>query len=283
MGKSVDSRFTIRNLGHHDYDDVRRIALENWEGEDYLPFAFFRWLEDPGILIGIEESVSHQIIGLGHVALLPDSTAWLEGLRVRSDFRNQGLSRVIMKHQMDYALDLLKKGDITRIASSTHIKNEISIHLSLSSGFKLYGSYLILAWNPNGDLEDSIEVQPWKPTWEEIRSLPYFQETNQQVIRFFLMEQLNENWWNKTKGELDFYKVNGFRGWLDDGIEPHCVVLDPSSSGIINWLQFASFRLGRDANTIIFPNHSILEELKRTQIITWTEFTPDCLYFVYDP
>jgi GNAT superfamily N-acetyltransferase len=279
----MDSRFQVRALMHHDYDDIHRIAIENWEGEDYLPHVFYKWLEDPGLLIGIEETHINQIVALAHVALLPDGTAWLEGLRVRSDFRNLGLSKIMMEHQIDYAKDLLHKGTITRIASSTYIKNDISIHLSISHGFRLYGSYLILTWNPDGDMEEAVDIHPWDPTWDEIISLPYFSDTKQHIIQFFQVQQANEKWWNETKGDLSFFIINGFKGWIDERVEPHCVVLEPTRDSIINWLHFTSFRIGKDASTVIYPKDALVEDLKKTNLLPWTDWIPDCLYFVYDP
>jgi GNAT superfamily N-acetyltransferase len=276
-------KFLLRPLGIHDFGDVRRIAAENWGGQDYLPHKFQEWLEDDGLLIGVEECNLGELVALAHVALLPDGTAWLEGLRVRSDFRNQGLSRMIMKQQMEYALDLKDNGLVNRIASTTYIKNETSIHLSLSSGFKLYGSNLIVSWNPKGELEDVVEVEPWKPTLEELQSLPYFQHTKQHILQFFVVQQLNEQWWQDSKNKVGFYRINGARGWLDERIEPHCVILEPTVDGMIGWLHYTTFKTGEDANTVIYPDTNLIEELKKTNLLAWTDWIPDCLYFVYDP
>jgi RimJ/RimL family protein N-acetyltransferase len=278
----VDSNPIIRSLRHEDYDDILKISKEIWDGEDYLPRVFHHWVDAPGILLGIEDPLSHEVVTVAHVALLPDKSAWFEGLRVRSDFRGQGLSRKIMQVQMEYALEKLHKGSVARIASTTFIENETSIHLSLSSGFKRKGSYLFLTWNPKDTSIDSLRIEPWKPAWEEIRSIPYFQETDDRIIQFFMVQKISEAWWEKSKTLFQFYKVNGARGWLDLGHEPHCVALDPSKDSILNWLQFASSRFGNDASTIIYPNPSRIEELKTTKVRPWSDWVPDCLYFVYE-
>jgi len=279
----VDANPIIRTLRHEDYDDILKISKEIWDGEDYLPRIFHHWVDSPGLFLGIQDPLSHTVIAVAHVALLPDGSAWLEGLRVRTDFRGQGLSRKIMQVQMDYALDKLRNGTIARIASTTFIENETSQHLSLSSGFKLKNSYLILTWNPKDSSIDSLRIEPWEPDWEEIRSLPYFQETDDHIIQFFMVQKISQAWWEQSKASFQLFKVNGARGWLDQGHEPHCVVLDPSKQSILDWLQFASSQFGNDASTIIFPNPSRIEELKTTNIRPWSDWTPDCLYFVYEP
>ena len=258
--------------------------MENWDGQDYLPHVFHKWVDNSSFFIGIEESRMNKIVALGHVAILPDGTAWLEALRVRSDFRNQGISKMIMSEQMKYALDLLKAGIITRIASCTYYKNTASIHLSSTNGFKQYGSYLILNWNPEEEREKSIKAEPWNPTWDEIQSLTYFQDTNRLIIQDFLIQQLTENWWLKTKEDLDFFIINGARGWINSKrVEPHCVILEPNKESIMDWLYYTYKNFGKDAGTVILPKISLVEELKKTNLIVWSDWVSDCLYFVYDP
>ena len=275
--------FIIRPLCHFDFPDVWKIARENWDGEDYLPRVFHEWVEAPGLFIGVEEIHSHQIVALAHVALLPDGSAWLEGLRVRTDYRGKGLSRTIMADQMAYAINLMNQGIVNRIASCTYLDNKTSMHLSETTGFKLEGRYLLLTWNPKGEMENRIDVTPWAPTWEEMQQIPYFRESNQVVVQFFLMEQFNERWWNERHKQLHFYQINGARGWINNNIEPHCIVLDDNRDSIISWLQYASFKLGKDATTIVLPKPSLVEDLKKTKLIAWSNWEPDCYYFVYRP
>lgn len=126
------------------------------------------------------------------------------------------------------------------------------------------------------------KIESWEPSWEEIRSMPYFQETDNHIIQFFMVQKISEIWWEKSKNEFQYFKVNGARGWLDHGHEPHCVILDPSKDSILDWLQFASSQFGEKANTIIYPNPKRVEELKTTKIEVWSNWVPDCLYFVYN-
>jgi GNAT superfamily N-acetyltransferase len=279
----MGSSFKIRTLQHEDYPDILKISKEIWDGEDYLPRVYHQWVDSPGLFLGVEDTLSHAVVAVAHVALLPDGSAWLEGLRVRTDFRGKGLSRMIMKKQMDYALEKLKEGSIERIASTTYIDNEVSMHLSRSSGFKLQQTNLILSWNPEEGMDNSISIDPWNPTFSEIKSLPYFQDTGDHIIQFFMVQKISNPWWEKSKTEFQFFKVNGSRGWLDFNHEPHCVVLEPTKDSLIDWLMYASFRFDKEASTIIFPKPSLILELKETKLKTWSDWVPDCYYFVYDP
>lgn len=279
----MTDQYMIRPLVHHDFPDAWKIARENWDGEDYLPRSFHEWVDNTGLFIGVEDMTKREIIALAHVNLLPDGSAWLEGLRVRKDHRGKGLSRILMAEQMTYATKLMERDIVNRIASCTFIDNKTSMHLSQTTGFQLEERYLIVSWNPFGEMEDGIDVQPWKPTWNEIQEIPFFQESHQVVPQFFLMEQFNESWWQVRKSTYRFYKINGARGWINETVEPHCIVLDDSCKAVMNWLQFASFKLGKDASTVVLPKPLLIDELKKTKLAVWSRWEPDCYYFVYRP
>lgn len=274
--------FIIRPVQEKDYPDILKISKDIWEGHDYLPKVFNDWIKQPGLFVGAEDSTTHELVAVSHVSLLHDGTAWIGGLRVRTDYQGKGISHLMIKAQLDYAIEKLRQGSVQRIACSTFAKNEPSKHLCLSYGLAIKKAYLLLSWN-KACAPRPLHVEPWHPTWEEIEALPYFKETDQNIIQFFKMQKISKAWWEDSKKDFQLFKVNGVPGWIDQSHEPHCIVLEPNKDSLHDWLQFAYERLGDDASTIILPKASLIEELKQTCLEAWSDWVPDCLYYVYEP
>lgn len=274
--------FMVRRVEEKDYSDVLKISKEIWDGHDYLPKVFHTWLHQAGLFIGVENLSNKELVAVSHVALLHDGSAWLGGLRVRLDHQGKGISRLMINAQLSYALEKLREGSVKRIACTTFIENEASKHLCLSYGMQIKQSYLLLSWNKDCKPRP-LQVEPWEPSWEEIEALPYFNDSDRLIIQFFKMQEISQGWWEQSKKDFQLFKVNGTRGWIEQSQEPHCIVLEPTASSIHDWLQFASERLGEEASTVILPKPKLVEELKQSTLEAWSEWEPDCLYFVYEP
>lgn len=274
--------FIVRKVEEKDYSDVLKISKDIWEGNDYLPKVFHTWLHQTGLFIGVEDLSNKELVAVSHVALLHDGSAWLGGLRVRPDHQGKGISRMLINAQLNYALEKLHEGTVKRIACTTFIKNEASKHLCLSYGMQIKRAYLLLSWNKECKPR-SLQVEPWDPSWEEIEALPYFKDTEGLIVQFFKMQHISKTWWEQSKKDFQLFKVNGTRGWIEQSQEPHCVVLVPTADSLHDWLQFASERLGEEASTVILPKTKLVEELKQSSLEAWSDWEPDCLYFVYEP
>ena len=101
-------------LTHEDYDDILEISKNIWEGNDYLPEIFHKWVDEKeGCFLGLVKD--NKVVALGKYTILPDNQGWLEGLRVHIDYRGQQLGHAISDMLFNLAREDLRNGKITLI------------------------------------------------------------------------------------------------------------------------------------------------------------------------
>ena len=154
----------IREIVEKDIRDIEDIARRTWEGEDYLPRVFARWVKE-GDFYGIE--VDGKVIATGKITLLPGKVGWLEGLRVHPSYRGSGYGRVMHEFLLEKAKDLKERGIIQFLEYSTYFTNEASIHLGLKSGFKIVQRYYGM------DYSTSSKNEPKKIRLESVEEFGY--------------------------------------------------------------------------------------------------------------
>lgn len=83
-------RIYIRAAWAEDRETV--LAFSHlWGSGDYLPYVWDRWLvEQPGRLL--VATAKRRPVAVAHVVMVSEGEAWLEGLRVDSNFRRQGIA-----------------------------------------------------------------------------------------------------------------------------------------------------------------------------------------------
>ena len=124
---------TIRKLRDSDRDDVLEISKHMWEGHDYLPSVFDKWLRDVNShFYGIE--LDGRIVAVGNLRLVENgSVGWMEGLRVRPDYRGRGFANMVTQHFVDMAKNLR----LPRLRLVTGSENLASLKLSKNAGFSV--------------------------------------------------------------------------------------------------------------------------------------------------
>ena len=86
----------IRQLRPADRERVVEMVADVWDGEDYLPRVFDRWVADPaGSFVGAE--VDGVLAGVQRVTPIAAGVDYLEGLRVASTHRRQGIARELVR------------------------------------------------------------------------------------------------------------------------------------------------------------------------------------------
>ncbi len=123
---------SIRPLRASDRADILEIAKHTWEGHDYVPYFFDKWLNDENSYpIGIE--AEDHIIALANLRVIDNGmTGWMEALRVHPDYRERKLATILTKH----VVELAKSIPVKRIRYTTAADNTISLHLAKSVGMK---------------------------------------------------------------------------------------------------------------------------------------------------
>ncbi len=85
--------FIFRDARPDDRDEVLAFTAHTWEHGDYIRFVFDRWQSDPqGRFLIIEDTASERIAGIDKLTMLAPGEAWFEGLRIREEYRGQGLA-----------------------------------------------------------------------------------------------------------------------------------------------------------------------------------------------
>ncbi|HTW92660.1 MAG TPA: GNAT family N-acetyltransferase [bacterium] len=85
-----------------DKPAVLRISRRIWEGNDYVPLFFDRWVEDGGFWAA---ELRRRIVGYGKATQLSPGEYWLEGLRVDPECRKQGIGKELSRRVLDKTLE----------------------------------------------------------------------------------------------------------------------------------------------------------------------------------
>ncbi len=149
----------IRKARPDDFKWIEEIGRLTWEGHDYLPMVFDRWLED-GHFFVIE--VDEKVVGTAKLTILPCGVGWMEGLRVHPSYRGRGYANKLHNFLISYGEELSRKGVIDSLMYATHVRNEASKHLGYKKGFKLVKKFYHLSGEISGDVkvEEAVPLLP---------------------------------------------------------------------------------------------------------------------------
>jgi len=126
----------VREARASDKKPLMDFVAKTWGGHDYIPSVWDEWLHDRAGRIFVAE-VDGEQVGMNRVRFLPNGTGWLEGARIRPDFRGKGLASFLGKKSMEYAS---KFGVRTfRLTSGSH--NKAAQKQVSKMGFKEVGRF----------------------------------------------------------------------------------------------------------------------------------------------
>jgi|GEM_PF-1215412 len=89
----------IEEVKTSDREEIESLSEGIWDGWDYIPEVFDRWVKDGGFICVKKEG---KIIGLAKHTWHSDEILWLEGLRVHPDHQGEGYGRKMIEAQMDF-------------------------------------------------------------------------------------------------------------------------------------------------------------------------------------
>jgi GNAT superfamily N-acetyltransferase len=78
------------------------ITARVWEGTDYLPHVFDRWLADPGSTFEVAEEEG-TVVALHRLRPMTAGVVLYEGLRVAEEHRRRGIARAMLRHGLEGA------------------------------------------------------------------------------------------------------------------------------------------------------------------------------------
>lgn len=86
---------TLRPVRPADYDRVVELTRDVWEGHDYIPKVFARWVADASASFQAAE-LDGVVVGLQRLRPYAPGLAWYEGLRVSTPHRRHGIARMML-------------------------------------------------------------------------------------------------------------------------------------------------------------------------------------------
>jgi len=119
-----------------------RISARIWEGHDYVPLFFDRWVEEGGFLAGV---LRGRLVGYGKATELAPGEMWLEGLRINPKCRQRGIGKELSRQVLDRTLG--RRPVSLRLATAD--VNHESIHIIKEvMGLKSYTEYSFFTGTP---------------------------------------------------------------------------------------------------------------------------------------
>ena len=89
------AEITLRPVRPADHERVLEITSDVWEGHDYIPRVFDRWVSDAGAEFQAAE-LDGVVVGVQRLRPYAPGLMWYEGLRVASTHHRQGIGRAML-------------------------------------------------------------------------------------------------------------------------------------------------------------------------------------------
>jgi GNAT superfamily N-acetyltransferase len=99
---ATTDELTLRPVRPADEDRILEITQDVWDGRDYIPRVFDRWVSDAGAEFQAAE-IEGVVVGVQRLRPYAPGLMWYEGLRVASDHRRQGIARAMLQAAIDEA------------------------------------------------------------------------------------------------------------------------------------------------------------------------------------
>jgi RimJ/RimL family protein N-acetyltransferase len=281
---------TYRKLSHEDYSDIVDICKDIWDGTDYMPGIFHKWVDDAGLFLGAVDTDTNKVIGTDRYSVLYDGTGWLEGLRTHKDYRGKGIGKELGLRTFEKAKADLEEGRIKKIAFSTHISSVESITMMKQLGFRLEQAYIFVqkdyaAADRTLDI-GSFRVESWSPSYEAFLELDYLKRRNNILPFIFYFQQPTPQLYKELLEDNCFISINGHKGLFKLKGEPHFIVFDESLEGINAYMNYFLLLLegkcGSPPLTSVIPGDTaLIDMLKASGYGTLEPWIPDYLYYTY--
>ncbi|MBS3789946.1 MAG: GNAT family N-acetyltransferase [Candidatus Thermoplasmatota archaeon] len=241
----------IRELDKTDKEEVVEMTSDIWDGRDYIPDYFDRWIEDGGFICG---TVDDEIVALAKHTWHSDDILWLEGLRVHPDHREKGYGRSMIEGQVDY-IDEHLDYRVARFLTSddnTPVKKVVE---DIGFGLKQKYDYVRI------DDEDLEEMDP--PSDDEVERVQIEKQADEVIDKVLSSKELEDNvglymeHWTAYPVEEDL---------IQDRVENgHCYSVKEEDTGKIEALMFMQVHDIYESLSVTFAcgTHEGMKELFR--------------------
>lgn len=94
-------RYTVKIAQFSDLDEVVAIEKATMGNYTYVDTAWNYFMNSKGDFLCAYDG--EQMVGIAHIAILPDGCGWFEALRVHPDHQNQGVGKALYEKALDLA------------------------------------------------------------------------------------------------------------------------------------------------------------------------------------
>lgn len=144
----------IRRAQQNDKDEVLKFCVNTFDWGDYIHHVWDSWYSDPNGQLIIAEYESEEytkqlntgrksstIVAVSHVHLCPNrKMIWLEGIRIRSDYRRRHVATELIKKMLEYGIEQGTE-ESAAIVSANNVRSQL---LMQSNGFVKVSKWNIL-------------------------------------------------------------------------------------------------------------------------------------------
>jgi len=135
----------IRRAQQNDKDEVLKFCVNTFDWGDYIHHVWDSWYSDPNGQLIIAEYESEEYtkqlntgrkssttVAVSHVHLCPNrKMIWLEGIRIRSDYRRRHVATELIKKMLEYGIEQGTE-ESAAIVSANNVRSQL---LMQSNGF----------------------------------------------------------------------------------------------------------------------------------------------------
>ena len=275
-----------KRLTKDDYEDILEISRHIWDGNDYLPKVFHKWVEDEeGYFIGVE--LEDKIVAVGKYTILKDGQGWLEGLRVHPSYRGRQLAHAVTDVLFNIAREDLKNKKITNIAMCTHKDTPASIKMMEDRKFKLEDSCMVV-FKEYENLDKNMDYrnykfEKWDITYEEFKELEIFKNNNNKIIGTFVFYNLCRDVYNELVRNNSLVKINGHECIVmkKDTFSIMCIENSFEPINICANYYLSKYKVREVEIYISNYDEDLIANLKANNYYSILNYEKDCVYYVY--
>ena len=139
---AVSRKLLVRPMTMADKPAVMEVSSRIWEGNDYVPLFFDRWVKEGGFWAA---ELRGRLVGYGKATQLSPGEWWLEGLRVDPECRKRGIGKELSRQVLRRTLD--ERPVSLRLATAD--VNRESMHIiETAMGLKPHTQYRFFVGKP---------------------------------------------------------------------------------------------------------------------------------------
>ncbi|MGC8571159.1 MAG: GNAT family N-acetyltransferase [Caldivirga sp.] len=121
--------FTIRKAALSDIDQVVDFTSSTFPWGDYVPRAIYEWVKAGTAYVAVRDN---EVLGVLNMVNMGNDTVWLEGLRIKPNYRRMGIGRALTM----YAISEAKATGARYVMLMIAEWNNPSRNLAESMGFR---------------------------------------------------------------------------------------------------------------------------------------------------